>query len=359
MTRRQIAVAVSLGLAVVLVGLMFVLPVPYVIEQPGPVFDTLGTVRPGGPPVLQVNNARTYDSNGRIYLTTVEDVPGSCGSHPLLSTALSSWFNSDDAVIPASAVCPPNQNPGAVVEGDQTDMTRSQSNAEVAALTLLGYKVVGHQVQIGGVVPGSPAAGHLQPRDVLLQIDGEKVTSAEQVVKLTRAHPPGHHLAIEYRRDGATQDVTITTAPAPLSNGGTDRHVAYLGIGLTSRPLFNGVSVDIGIDPSAVGGPSAGTALALGIIDKLTPGGITGGRIIAGTGAITASGHVQPIGGIQQKVAAAVAHHATVFFSPSQNCADAKGRAPKSLTLIKAITLREVVAALKEVEAGRSDFPHC
>lgn len=362
MTRRQAAVATATLLSIVLVALMFVLPVPYVIEQPGPVLDTLGTVNAGGTPVVQISGTQTYSPSGHIYLTTVEELPGDCNKHPSLANTLRAWFNSDDAVIPEQAVCPPSQSAGNVVLTDQSDMTQSQSNAEIAALSLLGYKVDHHDVLVGGVEPGSPAAQAnppLQPRDVLLSVDGTTITSAKQVGQLVRANPPGHRVTVRFRRGTQVKQTTITTAAAPTSKGGTDRHVAFIGIEVTSRPVFKGVTVNIGINPSDVGGPSAGTALALGIIDKLTPGGITGGKTVAGTGAITASGRIQEIGGIQQKVAAAVAKGATVFFAPAANCADAKAQAPKSLTLIRATTLREVVDALKQVRTGSSNFPHC
>ncbi|MGN6473250.1 MAG: S16 family serine protease, partial [Mycobacteriales bacterium] len=128
---------------------------------------------------------------------------------------------------------------------------------------------------------------------------------------------------------------------------------------IDARPTFNGINVTIGIDPNAVQGPSAGTALALGIIDKLTPGGLTGGRTIAGTGTISRRGKVGPIGGIQQKVAAAVKAGATVFFAPASECADAKAVAPSSLTLISVTTLHGAVQALEAIKSGSDAFPHC
>jgi Lon-like protease len=91
----------------------------------------------------------------------------------------------------------------------------------------------------------------------------------------------------------------------------------------------------------------------------LTPGGLTGGRTIAGTGTVDGYGTVGPIGGIQQKVAAAVKAGASVFFAPASECADAKSAAPSSLTLIKVDTLRTIVTALQTIKAGRTDFPHC
>ena len=88
-----------------------------------------------------------------------------------------------------------------------------------------------------------------------------------------------------------------------------------------------------------IGGPSAGLMFALGIIDKLTPGNLTGGRFIAGTGEISADGTVSPIGGIQQKMVGARAAGATVFLTPAANCPDTAGAVPQGLRLIKVSTL--------------------
>ncbi len=84
-----------------------------------------------------------------------------------------------------------------------------------------------------------------------------------------------------------------------------------------------------------IGGPSAGLMFALGIIDKLTPDNLTGGRFIAGTGEIDPTGQIQPIGGIQQKMAGAREAGATIFLSPASNCANTTGAVPSGLRLVK------------------------
>jgi PDZ domain-containing protein len=98
---------------------------------------------------------------------------------------------------------------------------------------------------------------------------------------------------------------------------------------------------------------------ALGIIEKLTPGDMTGGRVIAGTGTIDDSGTVGPIGGIQQKIQGARNSGATVFFVPTSNCSEAKGNAPKGIRLLKVDTLSEAVGDLTSLEAGRTDQKTC
>ena len=100
----------------------------------------------------------------------------------------------------------------------------------------------------------------------------------------------------------------------------------------------------VNINVGDVGGPSAGMMFSLGIMDKLTPGAMTGGKSIAGTGTITPEGEVGPIGGIQQKMVGARDAGATVFLTPADNCAEAVKAVPDGLTLVKVATLHEAVA---------------
>ena len=112
------------------------------------------------------------------------------------------------------------------------------------------------------------------------------------------------------------------------------------------------------IDVGNIGGPSAGMMFALGIIDMLTTENLTGGKFIAGTGEITPAGQVEPIGGIQQKMAAARSAGATVFLTPSANCANTAGAVPAGLRLVKVSTLSQAVSDLEALKAGKS-VPSC
>jgi len=107
-----------------------------------------------------------------------------------------------------------------------------------------------------------------------------------------------------------------------------------------------------------IGGPSAGLMFALGIIDKLTPMDLTGGKFIAGTGEITGGGQVQPIGGIQQKMVGARDAGATIFLTPAANCPDTKGAVPAGLRLVKVSTLAQAVTYLEAIKAGQA-VPSC
>jgi PDZ domain-containing protein len=358
MSRRNL----TLSVAVLLLGGLLIaaarLPVPYFVYSPGPVTDTLGNIpasdtttgRTGGP-VIQISGARTQPTNGHLYLTTVEQDPGTCGAHLGLLTAIKAWFSSTEAVVPHQVQCPPGKSSQAVQQQGVDEMAQSQSDAVYAALTELGYKPTGMAVFVQTVSPG-PAASVLQPNDEVLTANGQRITRPRQLVNLVQAVHPGDPMSLVIERAGARKTVNVRTAAGPSGK-------ARLGISIASRPTWGTLNVTIGIDPNVIGGPSAGTALALGIIDKLTPGGLTGGRTIAGTGTISRTGEVGPIGGIQQKVAAAVKAGATVFFAPASECADAKAAAPSSLMLIRVTTLHEAVQALEAIKSGSQAFPHC
>lgn len=358
MSRRYVTFSVAVFL---LAGLLLAaarLPVPYFVYSPGPVTDTLGNIPASdttngvtGGPVIQISGVRTQPTDGHLYLTTVEQNPGTCSAHLALFSAIKAWFSSTQAVVPHQVQCPPGQTSQAVRQQGVDEMAQSQSDAVYAALTELGYKPTGTAVFVEDVNAG-PAESVLEPNDELLAANGVSVRTGSELVRLVQAVHPGDTLSLVIERGDVRKTVHIRTATGP--NG-----KARLGISVTTRPTWGKLNVTIGIDPNVIGGPSAGTALALGIIDKLTPGGLTGGRTIAGTGTISRTGKVGPIGGIQQKIAAAVRAGATVFFAPASECADAKAAAPSSLMLISVTTLHEVVRALEAIKSGSRAFPHC
>jgi PDZ domain-containing protein len=359
MTRRRLTLGVSVVILVVLLVVGSLLRVPYVILEPGPVTDTLGNIPTdllaqgqSDGPVISVTGARTQAPSGHLYLTTVSVDPGDCNARPTLWEAFRAWVDHKRTVVPQQAECPPGQSAQQVQQSNAQQMSQSQTDATVAALRELGRQPTGKSLVVESIENGTSASKSLQLGDVLTSVDGQQTTTVAALQHAVRSRPVGTTLTLGVRRNGTSQVEHVTTIKGP-------KGVPLIGISTELVPQFGNVSVKVGIDPDVVGGPSAGTALALGIVDKLTPGGLTGGRTIAGTGTITPSGTIGPIGGIQQKVYAAVAHHATVFFAPASECPDAKAVAPSSLILIRSTTLRSVVTALQDIKAGRSDFPHC
>jgi PDZ domain-containing protein len=168
--------------------------------------------------------------------------------------------------------------------------------------------------------------------------------------------PPGSSVRVQYRRGGAPP-AEVTIRPRITNENGMSR--AVIGV-LTDeqRPVKVDLQM-VSINGQNVGGPSAGLMFALGIYDVLTPGPLTQGRVIAGTGTIDPDGGVGPIGGIQQKLVGARRAGAGVFLTPVTNCAEARQAIPSGLRLIKVSTLDDSIKALESLGQGRVDQPGC
>jgi PDZ domain-containing protein len=357
MRRSGLSLVLVAASIVVLVALSLVLPVSYVVLSPGPTCDTLTSC--DHQQVVIAKGVATYPSSGSLNLTTVDVQPASCTSHPSLFAALRAWFDPHEAVQPKQSFCPPGQTSEEVLRQNEAEMEQSQQDAVTAALLYLGYKPASEHVSVKDVIDGTPAARVLQPADVIVAVDGKPANGLADLQRLVSAHPVGSKVSVTIERSGHRMTVNTQT----ISNNATPPR-PILGIDADITATFPKLNVRIGLNPADIGGPSAGLMFTLGIIDQLTPADLTGGHTIAGTGTIDGFGRVGPIGGIQQKIAAASGHgphpvHASVFLVPATECADAKAAAPASMTLVKVDTLRTAVDALHAIAAGRSDFPRC
>ena len=235
-------------------------------------------------------------------------------------------------------VYPPGISDKDAQKQDQVEMSTSQQDATAAAFTQLGVRYT-TTVVVGQVVAKSPAAAVLRPGDEIVSVGGAPVTGLAVLQQAIRAHGTSTPLAFGVRRDGVEKEVSIT--PQKEAQSGTP----IIGILTGARYSF---PYTIDFQLANVGGPSAGMMLALGIYDKLTPGELTGGARIAGTGTITADGQVGAIGGIRQKMYGARDAGADWFLAPASNCDEVVGHVPAGLRVVKVSTLD---GALKDVKA--------
>lgn len=350
MSRRALTLIVAAVALAVLGAAGSVLPVPYVALQPGPITDTLGPIPGTDEPLIVVKGHQTYPTKGTLALTTVS-VVGDPLHHPSLFAALSDWFDGDTAVVPQQLIFPPGEDVDAVQQENQQEMQQSQEDAITAALRYLDLPVQ-TQVTVGQITKTAPAAGVLQTGDVIERIDGQAIESEKQLRSLITQHEPGDTLQLTILRGGQTLQRTVTTTSAGT---GADKRtvVGFAPVVKHDFPFH----VDIRLRD--VGGPSAGTMFALGLIDKLTPGSLTGGRTIAGTGTIDPDGNVGPIGGVQQKVVAAARAGATVFLVPAGDCPGARSAAPDGIRLVKVHTLAGAVDALEALGKNPDQVPSC
>ena len=349
MTQRTLAGLLAVPLLIALWVTAAIVPLPYVTYEPGITVNVLGDN--GKRPIIEVSGHHAYpDRGGQLRMTTVYvSQPRPTGRNNLFEL-MHDWISRDDAVYPYDAVYQPQETVAQNKAEGKQEMTSSQDSATAAALAELGYHVT--EAVVAGVAKGKPAAGHLQKSDVVVSVDGRPVDSADQLVAAVQRASPGRPLRFVISRHGRRTAVSVT----PTSVGGQPR----VGIQVATAPVRKlPVDVKVNIDP-AIGGPSAGLMFSLGIYDTLTPGSLTGGKTIAGTGTVDAAGNVGPIGGIQQKIVGARDAGAKLFLVPPDNCAEALGAPNGDLRLVKATTMHDALQAVKTwVKNPSATLPSC
>ncbi len=340
------AVAGIWALTVALVALLAltVLPTSYVVQQPGPVFNTLGTARDADGndvPLISVSGAETFPTAGSLDLLTVQ-VVGNRDRTPSWFELAMAWFDPARAVLPLGDVFPADQTTEERNEQSAAMMVDSQKEATAAALTELGYDVQ-QMVRVYSLTEDSAASGVLEPDDIIRAADGQAIADTAALREIINAGQ-GDPVTLTIDRDDAEQTVEVTPR-----RGEVDGQTLWL-IGVTTLHDYV-FPIDVTIQLDNVGGPSAGMMFALGIIDTLSEGELNGGEDVAGTGTIDAAGTVGPIGGIRQKLHGAVGAGAEFFLAPQSNCDEVVGYVPDGLQVFSVATLDdalEVLAALRE-----------
>jgi Lon-like protease len=344
MSRRSLTLIIAGIATVVAIVITILAPVPYVILQPGPTLNTLGDDSSGAP-LITITGHKTYPTTGHLNMVTV-GYQGGPGDEFNVWTALRAWVDPSEAVVPEQELFPTGETEQQTQQQDTQEMTGSQQTATAAALNYLhiAYQT---QVTVAAVESGYPADGVLKDNDVIEAVDGKTVTNQTELTTLITSHPAGSTLHLTVLRNGATTQLEVKTKES------SGRPVVGIEVGENYKFPFN-VTISVG----DIGGPSAGMMFALGIIDKLTGDDLTGGKFIAGTGEITDTGQVEPIGGIQQKMVGARDAGATVFLAPAGNCSNTSGAVPAGLRLVKVSTLSQAITYLDDIKDGQS-VPSC
>jgi PDZ domain-containing protein len=323
-SRKHTVLAVVLSTLGVLVAVAvvagFVIRLPKVIISPG-------SATPLDAQVVQIEGAQTYpEDSGNLRFLTVQVST----REPTVWRVVGAWLDPDQAVEDRSAV------QGCLTDSENQQfnsdlMDQSQNDAKYVALTRLGYVVPTNpvQVRVVEVCRDAPAHGKLQTGDQVLAVDGTKVASATDVGALVRQHHPGDHVTVTYDRNGATHTATITAGrfaadgrsclPASGSTAGS------ICLGVSSQEFVTyQFPINVKINTQLVGGPSAGLAFTLAIIDDLTPGALTGGTKVAVTGTIAPDGSVGEVGGVEQKAITARTNGVQLMIVPKREVADAR-----------------------------------
>ena len=354
-SRRLIIGWSFLSAAFVLTLVLALLPAPYVIEQPGPVFNTLGTNQPVGSrpsddakPLITIPSQTTYPTAGSLDLLTVS-VVGNPEQLPSWLEVAGAWFDRSKAVSPVQELFPPGVTNEQSDQENQALMVDSQKDAVAAALNELGYDFP-QAVKVMQVVHGSPADGILKVGDEIVTVNGATVKGVASLRAAVEQNGAGNPATLGIIRDSKSDIVKVT----PTSSAGA----VVLGVGVGMDYTFP-FKVNIQLDN--VGGPSAGQMFTLGIIDKLTSGKLNGGAHVAGTGTIDNEGNIGAIGGIRQKMFGAVDAGAKYFLAPASNCNEVTGHIPGGLTVFAVKKLDDSLAVLKAIKSGAStsSLPTC
>jgi PDZ domain-containing protein len=288
--------------------------------------------------LVTVHGAREYPPQGALMLLFVQERSRinawrwiQASLDPDIDLVKQQQFagNADPAEVDAQAVA---------------DMANSQSTAKYLALTRLGYTVtVEKKAEVIAVIGDKPAAGVLQPGDIVVSLNAKPITDPDQLTNGMKAVHPGARVSIVYERAGVRHTASIVSA--------NSKGHAVIGV-YVAAPFH--YPVDVQIDTSDIGGPSAGLAMTLSVLDDLTPGNLTGGKRVAVTGAIALDGTVLEVGGVEQKAVAARHRGAQLFLVPMSEVADARKRAG-SMRIVGVRTLEDALKALRA--AGGAALP--
>ena len=302
-----------------------VVELPLFVEAPGRARSVL--------PLIDVDGTSTYESEGRLLLTTVN-----VGRLNAFET-LAAWIDPEAEVIPEHVVIPPGQTDQEYERASRSQMDQSKIAAVAVALELLTDYPDEHGpgVIVQDVLGGAPAEGRLFPGDLITHVNGSPVADVGQLRDAIGAAEDGRPVTLRVRpiEGGATSAVEVR----PTRVEGVDRPV----IGIATVANF---PYEVDIQSGAIGGPSAGLMWALGVIETLTPEDLTGGRVIAGTGTVDLEGRVGRIGGVRQKVVGAEEAGAEMFLLPRGDMPDARG-AGEGIELVPVDTVEQALRFLE------------
>ncbi|MBN2176633.1 MAG: PDZ domain-containing protein [Demequinaceae bacterium] len=336
---RSIVLSLSAMVTAMLVAILTLLPLPYVIDKPGPTFDMFSDT--SGTTLLHIDGVETYPPSGELRLTTVA-VQGGPDARPSFGAVLRAWLSPTATILPELSY---SSEDGSI----QQQWVTSQEMAMVAALThqKIDVPVV---VTIVGIEADSNALGFFEEGDVIVSVNGIEVEVYEDLDGAFDDLTPGDPVTVVVSRIGGEETATFDTV-----DNGNGR--AVMGIWVDPEFFFP-FDMSIGIDN--VGGPSGGAMFALGIIDLLTPENELQGEKVAGTGTIDLRGDIGPIGGIWLKMEGAAQAGSEWFLAPASNCPSVRGNIPDGLTVVAVSTLDEAYDALVAIgEGNASSLPSC
>lgn len=321
---------------------------------------------PGGSPCARITvpTDRSHDLQGRLYMVDVLVGPASWPQYALDKLGLLKRFDQGTQLVPAQAVLggtPPSQ----LACQTNQQMVGATEAASVAALRRLGYSVKENNLGalVATVHPGT-AADHsgVHCNDLITSFDGKAIHTAEDLGAAIGLTKPGQQVTLTVKRvakGGKTETVTLhpklTGTPA-LEGAAAEPNHPFLGVATQTRVTFS-LPFHVQFDVGSIGGPSAGLALTLALLDVLSNGKLTGGHKVAATGTIDTDGNVGDVGGVAQKTVAVRREGVQLFFVPRGELAVARSEAGSNLKVEAVSTLNQALADLSAFGGDLSALP--
>ncbi|ANE47502.1 hypothetical protein SY83_15805 [Paenibacillus swuensis] len=338
-------------LVAVVAYVLIYLPTPYVIYKPGSAEEIK--------PMIAVNEGELQEK-GTFMLTTVSLTYSNTLQY------LYALVNPYQDIAKKSQLLREGETRQEYTERQAYVMQTSQSDAIQAAYMKAGipYKKVTQSVVVLETNEGMPAEKVLQPGDRLLAVDGQSITDVNDLLGKIRAKKVGQSLQLDYERGKEKRSSKLLLAALPPQPGVKKPAKPLPGIGIIPAELQS-VEPKTGkkkvtIKAGEIGGPSAGFMFSMAILNQLTPGDLSKGYRIAGTGTITPDGKIGVIGGIKHKIVAADREKADIFFAPKDlvpkkgeafapvlNTSEAKARAEEIDTAMKIVSVGTIDEALE------------
>ena len=262
-----------------------------------------------------------------------------------LAESLFSSVRPDGATrVPESRVNPHGIAESVRRQADLGQMARSQEIAAAVALRELGYnvKIRENGAFVASIFSDLPAAGKIAPGEVIVAVNGKPVRSTLDLQRLVSANKPGTTLKLTLQHSKGRRQVELKTAANP-----DDASRSVIGV-LVEPAADIRLPIDVSIDAGNIGGPSAGLAFALDVMEKLGRD-VDHGKRIAATGELALDGSVQQIGGIKQKTIGARQAGVDAFVVPVENAAEAK-RFADGLTIIPVTSVAQAVRRLSKLQ---------
>lgn len=287
--------------------------------------------------LIAAPDGRAYPPTGRVYFTTV-----SLQRMKALG-ALRGWLDKDIDVVHEEQILGNTPRKQYRQQNLQL-MDDSKETALVVGLRYLGYNVPEHGkgALVVSVADDLPAAGRIEPGDVIVSVDGTPTPLVQNAVDAIKAHKPGDAVRLEVT--GTDEKTRVEQITLAARDGGP-----ILGVTMRTKDRTFDLPFDVSIESAGIGGPSAGLAFTLGVIDKLSSGELTGGQRVAVTGTIEIDGAVGDVGGVTQKTAAVRSEGVRYFIVPPGEFEVARRHAGKNVSVLKAGTLEEAIAALGSI----------